>query len=468
MRFSDIVIYSLKNLRQNRGRTIATMVGVVLGTMLVVLIVAIGNGANQSIMESMQQNTNLMLINVMPYYGSPQGEEASGRQHITKITDAVIRQIRALDGVEAATPVVYASLGDTRIKVGKYESYATFMAVDMEAFSKFIKLSEGRVASGGARGKCEFIMSPVSMVNFTDPNAKNNEWVDVYSLLQNDEEIPLPNVRWLATNYDVTLTFYDYSSVTDFSQEPETHVIEFDGRMTGIIKPDKNDFTFAYGTFVDIRWLKQFIRDNKKMLNQYGSVPNLESYDDIYVKAATIDDVSTVLSGLNDMGLQYSSPMQWIEELRASTSKTQMFLMFIAMFTMLASIMSIYNTISMSVQERKREIGIMKVLGCKISRIRQMFLSEAMIIGLGGGFCGLLLSYGLAQMINNVPAIGSLLGELMGSSMYGGQGGLSAIITPDLALMAWAGAILVSVLSGYVPANRATRMSAQEAIRSVG
>ena len=109
----------------------------------------------------------------------------------------------------------------------------------------------------------------------------------------------------------------------------------------------------------------------------------------------------------------------------------------------------------------------MKVLGCGISRIRAMFLSEAMMIGFGGGLMGLVLSFLLAQLINNVPAIGALLRQLMGASAFG-SGGLSAIITPELALMTWLGAILVSVLSGYIPANRATRMSAQEAIRSVG
>ena len=237
--------------------------------------------------------------------------------------------------------------------------------------------------------------------------------------------------------------------------------------MTGILKPDKNDFTFSYSTFVDIKWLQQFVKDNKKLLSDLGVKPDLTSYDSVYVKARSIDEVSSVLKGLNELGVQYSSPMQWIEELKASTNKTQMFLMFIAMFTMLASIMSIYNTISMSVQERKREIGIMKVLGCRISRIRAMFLSEAMMIGLGGGFMGLVLSFALAQLINNVPAIGALLGQLMGSSIYG-DSGLSAIITPDLALLTWLGAIAVSVLSGYIPANRATRLSAQEAIRSVG
>lgn len=468
MRFGDIVAYSLKNLRQNKGRTIATMVGVVLGTLLVVLIVAIGNGANQSIMDSMQQNTNLMLINVWPYYGDSHAEDDGAPQkRVTKITDSVIRQMRAIDGVEAVTPVVNVWLGmDGRLVNGKYETYCQFMGVDSASFATFVKLKEGRMPEM-SRNRMEFVMSPVSMTEFRNPDDRNYEWVDVYTILQNGGEIPLPRINWLGSPFTVRFTYYDYSSVTETNPNPTEHSFEIDAKMTGIIEPDKNDFTFAYGTFVDIKWLRQFVKDNKKLLDDLGSKPELDNYDTVYVKARSVDDVSGVLKGLSEMGVQYNSPMQWIEELKASTNKTQMFLMFIAMFTMLASIMSIYNTISMSVQERKREIGIMKVLGCRISRIRAMFLSEAMMIGFGGGLLGLLLSFGLAQLINNVPAIGALLGQLMGSSMYG-DSGLSAIITPDLAMLTWLGAIFVSVLSGYIPANRATKLSAQEAIRSVG
>lgn len=468
MRFGDIVAYSLKNLRQNKGRTIATMVGVVLGTLLVVLIVAIGNGANQSIMESMQQNTNLMLINVYPYYGSSSDTNTDPNQkHITKITDSVLKQIRHISGVEAVTPVVSAWLGmDATLVNGKYETYAQLTGVYVDDFAKITDLTEGNYPVFN-KNKMEFVMSPMSMVEFRDPNAKNYEWVDVYTLLQNGEEIPLPNIAWLKSPFTVRFTYYDYSSVTELNPNPTQNSFDVDAKMTGILKQDKNDFSFSYGTYVDVKWLKQFVKDNKKLLNDLGTKPNLDNYDTVYVKAATIDDVSAVLEGLNELGVQYSSPMQWIDELKASTNKTQMFLMFIAMFTMLASIMSIYNTISMSVQERKREIGIMKVLGCRISKIRAMFLAEAMMIGFGGGLMGLLISVGFAQLINNVPIIGQMLGQLMGSSIFG-DGGLSAIITPDLALMAWGGAIAVSVLSGYIPANRATRLSAQEAIRSVG
>ncbi len=468
MRFGDIVAYSLKNLKQNKGRTIATMVGVVLGTLLVVLIVAIGNGANQSIMESMQQNTNLMLINVYPYYGSSSDTNTDPNQkHITKITDSVLKQIRHISGVEAVTPVVSAWLGmDATLVNGKYETYAQLTGVYVDDFAKITDLTEGNYPVFN-KNKMEFVMSPMSMVEFRDPDAKNYEWVDVYTLLQNGEEIPLPNIAWLKSPFTVRFTYYDYSSVTELNPNPTENSFEIDAKMTGILKQDKNDFSFSYGTYVDIKWLKQFVKDNKKLLNDLGTKPDLDNYDTVYVKAATIDDVSAVLEGLNELGVQYSSPMQWIDELKASTNKTQMFLMFIAMFTMLASIMSIYNTISMSVQERKREIGIMKVLGCRISKIRAMFLAEAMMIGFGGGLMGLLISVGFAQLINNVPIIGQMLGQLMGSSIFG-DGGLSAIITPDLALMAWGGAIAVSVLSGYIPANRATRLSAQEAIRSVG
>ena len=468
MRFGDIVAYSLKNLKQNKGRTIATMVGVVLGTLLVVLIVAIGNGANQSIMESMQQNTNLMLINVYPYYGSSNDTNTDPNQkHITKITDSVLKQIRHISGVEAVTPVVSAWLGmDATLVNGKYETYAQLTGVYVDDFAKITELTEGKYPVF-SKSKMEFVMSPMSMVEFRDPDAKNYEWVDVYTLLQNGEEIPLPNIAWLKSPFKVRFTYYDYSSVTELNPNPTQNSFDVDAKMTGILKQDKNDFSFSYGTYVDIKWLKQFVKDNKKLLNDLGTKPDLDNYDTVYVKAATIDDVSAVLEGLNELGVQYSSPMQWIDELKASTNKTQMFLMFIAMFTMLASIMSIYNTISMSVQERKREIGIMKVLGCRISKIRAMFLAEAMMIGFGGGLMGLLISVGFAQLINNVPIIGQMLGQLMGSSIFG-DGGLSAIITPDLALMAWGGAIAVSVLSGYIPANRATRLSAQEAIRSVG
>lgn len=56
----------------------------------------------------------------------------------------------------------------------------------------------------------------------------------------------------------------------------------------------------------------------------------------------------------------------------------------------------------MSIYERTKEIGIMKVLGCDMRNIQSMFLMEAGYIGLIGGVVGLGLSYGLSGVINSV------------------------------------------------------------------
>ena len=71
---------------------------------------------------------------------------------------------------------------------------------------------------------------------------------------------------------------------------------------------------------------------------------------------------------------------------------------------MLVAAISICNTMLMSIYERTREIGVMKVLGCKMSKIGAMFLTEAGIIGLGGGILGLSISYILSWVINTVIA----------------------------------------------------------------
>lgn len=64
--------------------------------------------------------------------------------------------------------------------------------------------------------------------------------------------------------------------------------------------------------------------------------------------------------------------------------------------------LNIANTMTMAIYERTKEIGVMKVLGCKLSKIRQMFLIEAGFIGLLGGIVGAVLSLLLSLVLNNI------------------------------------------------------------------
>ena len=80
----------------------------------------------------------------------------------------------------------------------------------------------------------------------------------------------------------------------------------------------------------------------------------------------------------------------------------------------------IANTMMMSIYERTKEIGVMKVLGCDMGDIRNMFLMESGFIGLMGGVAGLALSYGLSYLMNHLPAVNQMV-------MGGMEGDISRI-----------------------------------------
>ena len=122
--------------------------------------------------------------------------------------------------------------------------------------------------------------------------------------------------------------------------------------------------------------------------------------------------------------------------------------------------LSIANTMTMAIYERTREIGVMKVLGCKLSKIREMFLLEAGMIGFVGGLIGIAVSYLLSFALNYFGPM--LQTVVMMLPMYGSK---MSVIPVWLALLGLLFSTAIGVVSGIMPANRAVKISALEAIR---
>lgn len=109
----------------------------------------------------------------------------------------------------------------------------------------------------------------------------------------------------------------------------------------------------------------------------------------------------------------------------------------------------------------------MKVLGCYIRDIKKLFLFEAGIIGFLGGLVGVGLSYLLAHLLNKYG--GSFLGSLMSLTGGNAEAGAAYCMIPFwLPFVALLVAVLVGVFSGYIPARRATKISAIEAMKNEG
>ena len=170
--------------------------------------------------------------------------------------------------------------------------------------------------------------------------------------------------------------------------------------------------------------------------------------------------VEEVQDTIKAMEYGTSSLADILKPMQETSNTIQLILGGIGAVSLLVSAIGIANTMVMSIYERTKEIGVMKVLGCLISDIKKLFLFEASMIGLIGGGLGIGLSYLASYFMNKyADQIGSVLGGI------GGTGNDISVIPLWLVLLALGFAMLIGIISGYFPARRATKIKALEAMR---
>jgi putative ABC transport system permease protein len=112
------------------------------------------------------------------------------------------------------------------------------------------------------------------------------------------------------------------------------------------------------------------------------------------------------------------------------------------------------NTISMSVRERIREVGILKTLGFTREAILGIILGESVFISLVGGAIGLILAAGLCSLVRHAPAFVQALKTLT--------------LTPPVALLSLALAIVIGLFSSLIPAWNAAKTSILDSLKDAG
>ena len=179
-------------------------------------------------------------------------------------------------------------------------------------------------------------------------------------------------------------------------------------------------------------------------------------YSYAQVKVDELDQVNAVAEMIRGMGYEVETNAEYLETMKSQFAIVQAVLGGIGAVSLLVAAIGIANTMMMSIYERTKEIGVMKVLGCRLSNIRTMFLMEAAAIGLIGGAVGNLLSFGMSGAINFITGRGAAMG-FDGNISY---------IPWWLVLLSMGFAVMVGVTAGYFPARRAMRLSPLAAIRS--
>ena len=137
----------------------------------------------------------------------------------------------------------------------------------------------------------------------------------------------------------------------------------------------------------------------------------------------------------------------------------QALLLVIGLMTLGIGGVGLMNIMLVSVDERTREIGLLRALGARRRHIRTQILAETLTLALIGGAFGTLVAYGIAAVVGTIPFLGPLMEDVTGSSDIHLQ------VSPLTIAVSTCFLLLVAVLSGWAPAERASNLAPAEALR---
>jgi ABC-type antimicrobial peptide transport system permease subunit len=222
------------------------------------------------------------------------------------------------------------------------------------------------------------------------------------------------------------------------SKENETvESVPTEYEIIGVTPDEKSPIFFV--PFIDLRGL------------------GVENYSQIKIVANNGNDLPTIRQQIEAMGYITSSVSDTVAQINSLFSTLRTMLALLGLMALSVAALGMFNTLTVSLMERTREVGLMKAMGMKSYEVRELFLAESLIMGLCGGVFGLILGF----------LMGKLLGLILSIfSISKGIGFIDISYIPIIfVILIIVLSLLIGILTGIYPAKRATKISALNALR---
>lgn len=446
MKFLDLLRMSSGNLWKRKVRTILTVLGVVIGVASIVVMISLGLGLSQSLVEEYKSYGSLTQVTVNQPW-----DRGSDDADALRLDDALIKYLESMENVTSVYPVLETSV---LAKYGRYSGYLQVQGMPKEAFEDMnIQVGEGHLP--GEDNELAFFFGCEVLQNFYDEKGGGGYW----------ETGILPDIDLMNDSvfyiFDMD-AYYQSQGISDDGTvipAPKKYLVKTAGVEQN---PGENQYSmYGWYTYCDIDQLKNQLKKvfkNKPIPGQ----PTMKSgkpykelfYNQLLVNVDSMEHVIEVQNRIKDLGYEAYSNAEWLESEQKTMGYIQAVLGGIGAVSLLVAAIGITNTMMMSIYERTKEIGVMKVLGCDLRNIRSLFLMEAGFIGFIGGVIGLILSFTISIVINKIVAS---ISEYMQGISY---------IPFWLVILSLLFAVLVGMVAGFFPARRAMKLSPLAAIRN--
>lgn len=183
----------------------------------------------------------------------------------------------------------------------------------------------------------------------------------------------------------------------------------------------------------------------------------VQNYTQVKLVVENQNDIKAVRQTIEAGGYRTSSVVDTVGKINDLFGTIRFVLSILGMVALSVAALGMFNTLTVSLLEKTREVGLMKAIGMKSNEVKRLFLAESIVMGLAGGIFGLVLSVVAGQLLSFILSILSVtkgLGyiQLVYIPVYLGAGVIGL-------------AFLIGVATGLYPSYRATKISALNALR---
>lgn len=403
MTLGDILKESWISISGNKLRSFLTVLGIVIGVMAVVIMVAVGETVQKSITDQFSSlGTNTIVIRAG---AARSGGVRTGNRQTLTIGDAT--QIKRLPDVMAITPaqmgnaqVIYGNKNWATMILGAYPDYLTIQDVEIEYGSAF---DETAVKNASTHA----IIGPDTATELGLPENPVGEIIRI-------QNMPFVIVGVMKARGDSA-----FGSQDDMIIIPVTTLKK---RLQGSKFPDSVTM-IALKIFPDA--------DNNVVIEQLTSLLRQRHR----IKDGDEDD------------FQITDMKQIMETMDTVTGYLKLLLIAIAAVSLLVGSIGIMNMMLVSVAERTREIGVRKAIGARERVIIIQFLSESIMISFIGSMMGLILGVVLSQGVGRF-----IMGYNVPFSIW------PVILSISVA-------VIVGLASGVMPAIKAAKLNPIDSLR---
>lgn len=425
MLFKDQLSFVFQHMRKNKLRVTMTVLAAMIGCAFLIVLASVGFGLQATIKGEILNQEDITEINLW-------GDEPLTQEEMTDIEE--------IDHVNVVLTRHEIS-GSIRSTFEDREVESMGITVNMEDQAKLPStLSEGRLPEKPNEIAVGYHFAKRLL------NDKDREIIEQKSKEAEEQGTWYDGLeegyKGEILNKQVNVQFMD-SETMEYLDKISTYTI------VGIL--DEPDYEFQIDSSI-------LFSDDL-----FHAQSDLVSYPATTIYVDTLDNVLSVLDQLRENNYQVYSPIEQVKELDLFFLIFKIGLIFIGTISILIASIGIFNTMTMAVTERTREIGVLKAIGASPNIIQRLFLMESAFIGLLGTVLAVLVSYGLSYVINAL--LPSIVAFALSEDSPNMEGITFSMIPVSLVLLSGGISIFVAILSGWRPARKATKIEVIQALR---